>query len=550
MDIGEVFEAIAAQGLIFDSLEELLTSPLGFGLETATPVQRAICRVASGEPLGDLKHHPDVVESLGGFEGDLSKSIQELIVCAAVRSAKSLIAAALGVWATQTIDLGPATSSGDIPRFSIASIEKDNADAVVAHLLGALSRPGIRPLYISHEDMRAEASVKESGVRLVGSFFFRHPSGRPIEIRVVAGKRAGGSLVSRWSAGCVLDEAPRMVGNLEGVVNYDDMRNAVLGRLLPGAVLFSIGSPWARSGPVYDVAQSEWGRPTEDRIVIKARGPQMNPIWWTDERCERLKRTDPDAYQTDVLAEFLDNEESLFTDAELHMVTREKPDALEYKPGNDYVAFMDAGVSRNSWTFAIGTLDPVFRDDGTWEWIKKIAFYKEWTGTKTKRNNPGAVLSEISAILDTYGLDSCFADQWSFDGFHALALERNFNLIYDDSKPREKTQQYLDLATSIMQKKVELPPHKNVRKDFVLVKKVRKGGVTDVAIRLPETQDGRHCDSAPSIVGCLSSFMDHPHDAPPPEGTPERGNWDAMRRQEIASEMLAEEQERPWWDFE
>ncbi len=35
------------------TLETLLTSPLGFRLETATPVQRAVCRAIEGRPLDD-----------------------------------------------------------------------------------------------------------------------------------------------------------------------------------------------------------------------------------------------------------------------------------------------------------------------------------------------------------------------------------------------------------------------------------------------------------------------------------------------------------------
>jgi hypothetical protein len=34
--------------------EALLTSPEAFGLTTATPLQRAICRVSDGVPIGDL----------------------------------------------------------------------------------------------------------------------------------------------------------------------------------------------------------------------------------------------------------------------------------------------------------------------------------------------------------------------------------------------------------------------------------------------------------------------------------------------------------------
>lgn len=550
-DLEEAFEEFVFDRFPFASLEEMLMSPLGFGITTATPVQIAICRILSGKSIGDLLGNEDVIEALGGHSEEFDVRPSEVVVCAAIRSAKSLIAAALGIWASQTVDLSPATASGDHARFSIASIEKDNANIIIKHLKGALEKPAFSSIYISHDDYREESAIKESGGEsLIGSFFLRHPSGVPVEIRIVAGKRAGGSLVSRWSAGCVLDEAPRMVGGQEGVVNYDDMRNAVLGRLLPGAVLFSIGSPWARSGPIYDAVMSEWGHPAPGRVILKARGPQMNPIWWTPERCEALRVKDPDAYQTDVLAEFLDVAEALFPDVLLQRVTRDGPEILPWTPGNNYVAFMDAGVARNSWTFVITTKEAVAVDDGSWRWIKKVVFATEWVGTKSKRNDPGAILSEVSAHLEAYRIDSCYADQWGWDGFHALAQERGFNLVLDDSTPREKTQAYLDLARDMHEGNIELSPNKAMRRDLVLVKKLRRGGQTDVAILLPETADGRHCDFAPPVVGSVMRFISDPELAAPPEGTRERVSWDAMMRQEAAAEKLENEEEEMEWLFD
>ena len=60
-DILSAFEARVKQNLEEKSLvhfEGLLTSPLGFALTTASPLQRAIARVADGRPLGDLADDP------------------------------------------------------------------------------------------------------------------------------------------------------------------------------------------------------------------------------------------------------------------------------------------------------------------------------------------------------------------------------------------------------------------------------------------------------------------------------------------------------------
>ena len=52
-------------GKNFSSLEDLITAKDGMGLETATPLQRAIFRIADGKPLGYLAKNRDVAEALG-----------------------------------------------------------------------------------------------------------------------------------------------------------------------------------------------------------------------------------------------------------------------------------------------------------------------------------------------------------------------------------------------------------------------------------------------------------------------------------------------------
>jgi hypothetical protein len=73
------------------SLEWLLTHPLAFGLETATDLQRSVCRVAEGQPV-------TMTESVRrGFGCDTLPTCapREIILLGGVRTAKSLLAAAV-----------------------------------------------------------------------------------------------------------------------------------------------------------------------------------------------------------------------------------------------------------------------------------------------------------------------------------------------------------------------------------------------------------------------------------------------------------------------
>lgn len=229
--------------------EKLLTSEHGFGLDTATPVQLARCRIGDGIPLGDLRNHPDVIAMVGG-RAALERLCSErgeaptvTVDLSSIRSAKTMIGCCRALRATQIVDVSQL-KVGEVPRIPLVATKLDRAK-VAFRMLRALvtERPALRGLLI---DETAE------------SLLIRHPSGRPIEIACVAGGRAAGGFVGDWSAGLVADEAPRMLGREDGVTNLDDILTAIRGRLLPGAQIQLIGSPWAPMGPVYELVQQHW----------------------------------------------------------------------------------------------------------------------------------------------------------------------------------------------------------------------------------------------------------------------------------------------------
>ncbi len=517
----------------FASLEHLVASPRGFGLDidgTMSKMQRALCRIIEGASLGEYVDDEDVAEALGmksaaPYEEQRNgEPPSEVVVLAAVRTAKSLIAAATAVWAAQKCVMPTYLREGEIPRYSILSLELDNAKVVLAHLLGALSKPDLQGIVV---DPRRHGILKETGADVVGSAFIRHPTGRPVELRVIAGKRAGGSLVSRWSIGATLDEAPRMVGSAEGVVNYDDAKRAVRSRLLPGAQILSIGSPWQPFGPIYDIVQNEWGSPSVNRVVFRARGPQMNPVWWNDERCAALRDSrdyqDRMTYQTDVLAEFADEEETLFPQSLLAPCVRTEK-TIPPQPRHDYLAAIDPATRGNAWTLIVA---------GRQGRVKKIVHNQEWRGTPTVPLSPRKVIKEIKEICNDYGLNWVYTDQWAADAMRDIATEEGFFLSDIDFTQKEQVDTYTSLAAALGDRTVELPPDSQLLKDLKMVKK--KPTNRGFSIVLPSTADGRHCDYVPALARALKPWIDDEKIEPPKPGDPEYPKH-------VEQKMLAEEE--------
>jgi hypothetical protein len=459
-------------------LEWRLCDRDAFGLTTASPLQRAICRIADGKSLRELASDPTVRAAIGAeLDPKAAHRPRELAILSGIRVGKSLMAAAMAVHWSQTCDvskLGP----GEIPRVSIVSLTKDLSDVVFGHIVGRLQQsPIFRTLVLG-----------EPGGDCV---VVRHPTGRPIEIKVVAGSRAGASLVARWSAGCIFDEFPRMVGGSEGVVNWDDSRNAVLLRLLPGSQLVHIGSPWAPFGPAYDLVTKHWGNPSASMLVVKAPAPAMNPFYWTPERVEESK-SDPDVYRTDVMAEFSTPEESLYS---AESVARAIRPEVGPEAGHIYTAAMDPATRGNSWTFG------VFTRTGK---QKRMVLARQQTGSRSEPLSPRVVFRDtIAPECKRFGITSIETDQYYVDALTDIAREFGISLIQHQLTEREKTERYLAIRAKLDEGEIELPAE--VRTDMLRARKrVTQNGVQIV---LPLTSDGRHADYCPTIMLGIGRYL-------------------------------------------
>jgi hypothetical protein len=469
------------------TLEFKLTNAHCFGLTTASPLQRAICRIADGEPLEELTENLVVRRAIGDTKDVNGIRPRELAIVSGIRTAKSLFAAASAYHWSQVCDvsrLGP----GETPRVSVVSLKKDLADVVYQHLVGRLKESALL-----RETFVAQPSAETVVVK--------HPSGRDVEIKVVAGSRAGASLVARWSAGCVFDEFARMQGAGDAVVNWDHEREAVLYRLLDGAQIIHISSPWAPFGPAYNLVTEHWQKPTRALVVVKAPAFDMNPVLWTKERVEEAKANDR-VYQTDVLANFTTQEESLFAaDAVASSVSELA--TIPYEEGCHYNAAMDPATRGNGWTLVVTTRKGRQRI---------VAYAAEWVGNARTPLNPREVMREIADILAMYNVAGVESDCYYIDPLVQFGRECGITVTQRSLTDKQMTAFYLELRTRIESGEVTLAKNDQLRTDLVRVRKrVSQNGVK---IDLPHTSDGRHCDFAPSTVLALSRYLadvDEPH---------------------------------------
>jgi hypothetical protein len=460
------------------NLEALLTAPDGFQLETATPLQRAICRMETGEPLEELAELPVVVECIGGNQAlatlpRVPPSISVLL--AAVRSAKSLKAAAKAFRAAHVANLDKIKPD-EIARYSVLSTEKDKANAVLEHLTGKVN---------------ASAALRSTVIKVAGeSMWIMREDGRVVEIKVMAGKRSGSSVVARWSAGVTLDEGPRMNGS-EHVVNLPDLLVNLPARMLPGTQIDIVGSPWGPSGPVYDMYIDCYGRPNADMLFMIAKGPDMHPAHFTPEFCAELAKKDPRAHRTDVLAMFADPEDSLLSSIDVQECTRRGPDELQPNE-HPCSAAIDPANRRNAWTLVITRPNAKGHPE--------VVLARQWMGSKSAPLASSRVFAEMKPLLELYKVDHVWTDQASFNDKFELAQQQGITLIEDDFTESNWRAHAKLLEKHVSERTISLPPNAALRADILGIQ--RRLTARSWQIVLPSTGDGRHGDYAPAL--CLS----------------------------------------------
>jgi hypothetical protein len=227
----------------------------------------------------------------------------------------------------------------------------------------------------------------------------------------------------------------------------------------------------------------------------------MNPVYWTPEKCESAKAADPDAYRTDVLAEFASPEEALFSSESVDRCTRKLGAIVPPKPGNTYYAAMDPATRGNGWTMCIAT-----REAGRTVVVRA----DEWVGTRDEPLDPGEVLAEAADILGAYGIRTVHSDQVMGDALVTLGRQVGLTIAQWRYVERERAEKYLAIRTRMDLGELELPPVPHLRTDLLhLRKRITPGGVS---ISLPMTSDGRHCDFAPTLMLVLSRVLPEPTD--------------------------------------
>lgn len=508
--------AARLHGISVPSLETVLTHPQYFSLTTATETQRLVCRLIEFGTKGVGESSPVDTEV---FRAVPSNPPLETFFAAGIRGGKSLFQAACIVHSCLSVPL-TTLRPGEVPRASIVSVDKRSAQVTLDHIVGSCKASPVLSRMLKQGPNE--------------SWFIERPDGRTVEICVIANRREGAGLVSTWSAGVCFDECARMSSDPDAVINLEDARAAVLGRILPGARIVYTSSPTAPYGLFYERVT----KPEPQDLVVQARGDLLNPVFWTPERIAALRERDPDVYLTDYLAQFSSPEAGLFPLASVTASTQSYV-SLPPEPGLHYVAAIDPATRGNAFTLVIATRKGNKRI---------VARAVEWRGSKVKPLSLRDTLREVAIECGVYGITNVLTDQYMSDALFEFGREFGLNIFKEPYDAKQRSINYLAVSQKMSAGCIQIPDDPTLRSDLLRAIKVpmASGGVT---IKLPTTADGRHCDYVPSFIAALAGFC-RDEDEPVLEETYAQKVGRMLK--EEAFKKVREEQRRiqnPWKRF-
>jgi len=273
-------------------------------------------------------------------------------------------------------------------------------------------------------------------------------------------------------------------------VDEDVVNAARPGLEFPYSKLIKISSPYMMRGEIYNDYKRYFGKQSKDIIVFKGDTLLFNPSY-SKKKIEALKRRDPTAYRTEILAEFRADLSAMYDPLIIdESVDPDRPLELPYRNECSYQAFVDVagGGGKDSYALAIGH-----------EENERIII--DVIRSRKPPFNPEEVTFQYCELLKQYKIDSVTGDK--FSGDWASNAFNKYGISYERSE-KSKSELYLEAESIFNTGRMDIPAKDPLLSQLkMLVRKTRSGGKDSV-----DTDSGQPEDEANVLAGVCSMVTD------------------------------------------
>jgi hypothetical protein len=367
-------------------------------------------------------------------------------VIAGRRSGKSRLAALIAVHRATFTDYRPHLAPGERALVMVIASDRTQARVVHRYVKGLLHTTPLLERLIEREaadsiDLRNRVSIE------IHTASFRATRGYTLAC-VVADE------VAFWRDESSANPATEILQALRpGLAT------------IPGSLLIAIGSPYARSGPLWQTYARHYGKDDSDVLVVQAPSRTLNPTL-SERLVERALEEDPEGAGAEYLAQFR-RDISAFVDRDV-IESCIVPGRFELPRVSDvsYRAFCDpSGGSQDSMTLAIA------HSEGMGDLQRAVV---DVVREVRPPFSPDTVAQEFAALLKSYGLAEVTGDRYG-----GLWPSERFAVHGIEYKPAElpKSDLYREVLPLLNAARVELLDLPRLRAQFLgLERRVARGG--------------------------------------------------------------------------
>jgi hypothetical protein len=363
-----------------------------------------------------------------GRENSANGPFTEAWAPTGVRSGKSFIAALVGTYLACFRDYTPFLAPGERAMILIIAADRSQAQVIFRYVKAALSANAMLRKLVENE--------RQESIDLKGRV--------SIEVKTCSYR----SIRGFTAAAVICDEVAFWRSETDSANPAVEVLRALRPRLatIPGSLLLCIGSPWARTGPVWEAYNRHYGKDDSDVMVWHADTPTMNPTI-RQSIIDRDMEADPEMARTEWFGEFRSDLQSYLAIENIEDVVIQGRYELPPVYGTRYAAFVDpSGGRQDAAALAIA------HKQGE-KVILDVA--RRWRAP----HDPALVVQEMVHLLRSYGVfrvtGDRYAGEWPRQEFRRLHIQY-------DICDKDKSSLYVDFLPLVLTKRAELLDSKHL----------------------------------------------------------------------------------------
>jgi hypothetical protein len=406
----------------------------------------------------------EIFRASTGLDAPPTAASRESFCICGRRSGKSFISAAVAVWLACSRDWSKVLGTGEVGWIFVIATDRMQSKIVRSYVEGILRAS---PAYsrLIRESVQDEVRLTNGIVIAVKTCSFRSVRGFTLLAAIL-------EELAFWRSE---ESASPDVELLRAV------RPAL--ETVPGSLLIGISTPYARSGALWGVFKSFYGKPGSP-LVWKAPSLTMNPTLRPESISQAIAE-DPEGARAEWLADFRQDISSFIPAELVESIIIPGRQELPMEPGVAYHAFADpSGGSEDSFALAVAHRSSEGR------------LVLDLLREKRPPFNAQAVVGEFSEILRSYGLNRVRGDRYAGEWPRQAFAVHGIDYEVSEKVSSELFGEVLPLFTSGA---VELLDSNRLKSQLSnLERRVRPGGRDAIG-----HASGAHDDLAVVVAGAI-----------------------------------------------